>query len=66
MFQLKTLYFNQSHFYLGRILFITPAFTYTVFFVLIQLLLNKASLQLLFMLYFCHHSSTYLCSSLFN
>src|SRR6218665_1997161 len=64
--------------YLRRIPFISPAFIYTAFFSLIQLLLNRdsyitpasiyavlfSSLQLLFIRNSFHHSSFYLCSVL--
>jgi len=50
LFQLKTLYFHQSDFYLERILLINPASIYTVFFSLIQFSLIEilSSLQLPF------------------
>jgi len=44
LFQLKTVYFHQSDFYLGRIPVINPASIYTAFFSLDQLLLDKDSL----------------------
>ena len=73
MFQLKTFYFHQADFYLGRILCINPASIYTAFFSLVQLLLNidyfitpasidtlfLSFIKLLFIQYF-HHSSIYL------
>jgi len=59
-------FFHQSDFYLGRTLFINPASTYTVFFSLIQVLLNKSriyavlfsSLQFLVIQYCFHHSAS--------